>query len=158
MRLYIKQRVFSWEDTYDVYDEEGNVRYNVKGEFFSLGHRLHVRDASGNEIGLIKEKILSVLTCFEIEIGGKKAGRIQKKFSFLHPRYEVDFRGWRVEGNMMGWEYDVYDGCSSVVHISKKILSWGDTYALEFADPADELDGLLLVIAIDAANCTKKEA
>ena len=26
MRLLIKQRVFSWSDTYDVYDEEGNVR------------------------------------------------------------------------------------------------------------------------------------
>lgn len=27
MRLLIKQRVFSWSDTYDVYDEEGNVRF-----------------------------------------------------------------------------------------------------------------------------------
>jgi len=24
MRLLIKQRVFSWSDTYDIYDEEGN--------------------------------------------------------------------------------------------------------------------------------------
>ena len=30
MRLLIKQRVFSWSDTYDVYDEEGNVRYFVR--------------------------------------------------------------------------------------------------------------------------------
>ena len=45
MRLLIKQRVFSWSDTYDVYDEFENVRYFVKGEVFSLGHCLHVYNA-----------------------------------------------------------------------------------------------------------------
>ena len=42
MRLLIKQRVFSWSDTYDVYDEEGNVRYFVRAEVFALGHQIHV--------------------------------------------------------------------------------------------------------------------
>ena len=39
MKLLIKQRVFSWTDTFDVYDQEGIPRYFVKGEFFSLGHK-----------------------------------------------------------------------------------------------------------------------
>ena len=30
MRLLIKQRVFSWSDTYDVYDEEGNAKYFIE--------------------------------------------------------------------------------------------------------------------------------
>ena len=37
--------------------------------------------------------------------------------------------------------------------ISKQWLSWGDTYTISFDNLADELPGLLLVIAIDAANC-----
>lgn len=57
MKLLIKQRVFSWSDTYDIYDENENPKYFVKGEILSLGHRLHVYDAAGNEVGLIKEKI-----------------------------------------------------------------------------------------------------
>ena len=44
MRLLIKQRVFSWTDSYDVYDENENPKYFVKAEFFSLGHQLHVYD------------------------------------------------------------------------------------------------------------------
>ena len=36
MKLLIKQRVFSWTDTYDIYDEYGNVRYFVKGDFSRL--------------------------------------------------------------------------------------------------------------------------
>lgn len=70
-------------------------------------------------------------------------------------KYEIDYNGWRVEGDFLGWDYDVYNGCSSIIHISKQLLSWGDTYAIDINDPADELDGLMLVIAIDAANCTQ---
>lgn len=155
MQLLIKQRVFSWSDTYDVYDEAGNVKYFIKGEFLSVGHRLHVCDAMGNEIGLIKEKILAFMPEFEIEIGGAVCGRIQKKFSFFKPRYDVDFMGWRAEGDFLGWDYDVYSGCSSIMHISQQPLRWGDTYIIDFENPADEIAGLLLVIAIDAANCSE---
>lgn len=54
MKLLMKQRVFSWTDTYDVYNEAGNKKYFVKAELFRLGHQIHVFDVSGNEIGMIK--------------------------------------------------------------------------------------------------------
>ena len=153
MSLLIKQRVFSWTDTYDVYDEYENIKYFVKAEFFRLGHTIHIYDAEQNEVGMIREKLMTFLPVFEIEIGGVVQGRIEKKFAFFKPKYEVDFNGWRVEGDLMGWDYDVYCGCSSIMHISKELFHWGDTYVIDFANPADELMGLLLVIAIDAANC-----
>ena len=49
---------------------------------------------------------------------------------------------------------DVYEACSAVIHITKEPLHWGDTYVIDFLDPKDELMGLMLVLAIDAANCT----
>lgn len=154
MKLLIKQRVFSWTDSYDIYDESGNAKYFVKAEFLTLGHRLHIYDQEGNELGLIKEKVFSLLPVFEIEQHGQLKGRIQKQFTFFKPKYEIDYNGWRVEGDFLGWEYDVYHGCSSIVHISKELLHWGDTYAINISDPSDELDVLMLVIAIDAANCS----
>ena len=33
MKLLVKQRVFSWTDSYDVYDENENAKYFVKAEF-----------------------------------------------------------------------------------------------------------------------------
>ncbi|RKI28753.1 hypothetical protein D7V82_13650 [bacterium 1xD8-6] len=155
MRLLIKQRVFSWSDTYDVYDEDGNAKYFVKAEFLSLGHRLHVYDQMDREVGLIKEKLLTFLPVFEIEVNGVQQGMIEQRFSLFKPKYEVDFNGWRVEGDFLGWDYDVYSGCSAVIHITKEWLHWGDTYVIDIPNPSDELMGLLLVIAIDAANCTK---
>lgn len=155
MRLLIKQRVFSWTDSYDIYDESGNVRYFVKAELFTLGHRLYVYDGNRNETGLIKQKLLTFLPAFEIEIGGVTKGRIQKQFTMFRPKYEIDFNGWRVEGDLFGWNYQVYSGSRSIIHITKELLRWGDTYVIDIANPADELMGIMLVIAIDAANCTQ---
>ena len=39
MKLLMKQRVFSWTDTYDVYDEAGNKKYFVKQNCFGWGTR-----------------------------------------------------------------------------------------------------------------------
>lgn len=153
MKLLIKQRVFSWSDTYDIYDEFENPKYYVEAEIFSWGHQLHVYDHSGDEVGIIHEKVFSFLPEFSIEIQGETVGTIYKNFSFFKNNYEVDFKGWKVEGNYTGWNYDVYDGDELVLNISKKLFAWGDTYVLDFADEKDEINGLLLVIAIDAANC-----
>lgn len=153
MKLLIKQRVFSWSDTYDIYDEEENPKYFVQAEVFSWGHQLHVYDRFDNEIGVIRQKVLSFLPEFLIEIQGEVVGTIYKNFTFFKNNYEVDFKGWQVEGDYTGWNYDVYDGDELILNISKKLFTWGDTYVLDFADESDEIEGLLLVIAIDAANC-----
>lgn len=154
MQLLIKQRVFSWTDSFDVYDSDRNRKYFVKGEFFSLTHKLHVYDNTQKEIGVITQRLFSLLPVFDIELNGKMVGTIKKKFTFFRPQYEVDMNGWRVEGDFLQWNYDVYGGCSPVMRISKKLLNWGDTYVIDFADPQDEIIGLLLVLAIDVANCT----
>ena len=101
MRLLIKQRVFSWTDSYDVYDENENVKYFVKAEFFSLGHQLHIYDRNDRELGVIRQRLFTLLPAFEIEIGGQVKGEIRKQFSFFKPRYEIDYNGWRVEGDLL---------------------------------------------------------
>ncbi len=154
MQLLIKQRIFSWGDSYNIYDEQGDVRYTVKSEIFALGHQLHVFDVMGNEIGRISQRVFTLMPIFDIEAANGIRGSIQRKFTFLQPKYEVDYNGYRVEGDFLGWEYDVYQACSVVMHISKQILNWGDTYVVDILDPNDEMLGLMLVIAIDAANCS----
>lgn len=51
MKLYIKQKVFSLTSRFTVKDENGDDRYFVEGEFFSLRGRLHILNAQGEEIG-----------------------------------------------------------------------------------------------------------
>ena len=156
MQLLIKQRLFSWSDSYDVYDERGEARYYVEAEVFTFGHQIHVYDKrSGQEVGSIHQQLFTFFPQFEIVIGGRTVGTITREFSWLAPHYTVDFRGWDVEGDFLQWDYTVRQGQRPVMQITKEWLAWGDTYVLEYGNPNDEIPGLLLVIAIDAATCDK---
>ena len=158
MELMIKQRVFSWSDTYDVYDESGEPRYYVEAEIFAFGHQIHVYDKrTGREVGSIHQRLFTFLPTFEIVIGGNVVGTITKEFTFFLPRYTVDFRGWDVEGDFMGWDYEATCGGRTVLTVNKELLTWGDTYVLRYADVGDEIPGLLLTVAIDAVTCSKKD-
>lgn len=157
-QLLIKQKVFSWTDTYDVYDSSGNPKYYVKADFFSIGHRIRVYDkASGREVGLIQEKVLRIFKEFEITINGFSQGIIKKQFSLFRPKYNVDYKGWRLEGDFLQWNYDVYEQSRLVVHISKQLFRWGDTYVLDIANDADEIPALMVAIAMDAAKCSEDD-
>ena len=155
MRLLFKQRFFSWFDSYDIYDEDGNTVYTVEGKL-DWGHRLHILDANGCHIGTVKQKILTFLPRFEIYEGEKFRGYIQKEFTFFLPRYTVECNGWQVEGSFMEWDYSVMapDG-SPVAQISKELFNWTDTYVIDVADPKDALCALMLVLAIDAEKCSR---
>ena len=57
MKLYIKQRVFSLGDKYDIYDANENVVFDVKSELFTIGAKLHLYDLNGQELYYIKRRI-----------------------------------------------------------------------------------------------------
>ena len=91
MGLAIRERIFSWTEKYDIYDEEGRPVYHVEGEFFSLGHKFHIYDLSHNEVAFVKEKAWSFLHKFEIYVAGDLKGTVKEKLSFFKPKYDVDF-------------------------------------------------------------------
>ena len=155
MRLWFKQRFFSWFDSYDIYNEDGSVAYTVEGKL-AWGHCLHILDAAGNHIGTVKERVFSLLPRFEMYIGERYVGSIQKQFAFFVPRYDIDCNGWQVEGSFMEWDYTVRSGCGCLVAtISKELFHWTDTYSIDVVDPADALCVLMLVLAIDAEKCSR---
>ena len=158
MKLLIKQRLLTLTDSYKVFDEDGQVRYEVEDALFRLGHNIHVYDKrTGREVGSIHQRLFTFLPTFDIVIDGQVMGTIRKEFTFFRPRYQVDYRGWTVEGDVFGWDYRVMRGEMEVMSISKEFFNWSDTYSLNYQSPADEIPGLLLVIAIDAANCDRNK-
>ena len=59
MKLVFKQRIFSWLDCYYIYDDTGDTVYTVKGQL-SWGHCLKIFDLYGNELGMVKERVLTI--------------------------------------------------------------------------------------------------
>lgn len=154
MKLLFKQRVFSWLDSYDIYDEQGNTVYTVKGKL-DWGHCLKIYDVYGMEIGTVKERVLTFLPKFEVYLGEQYLGCIQKELAFFKPRYNIDYNGWHMEGNFWEWDYEIIDHTGDTVAvISKEIFHWADTYAIDVYNPENALTVLMFVLAIDAEKCS----
>ena len=157
MKLLFKQRFFSWFDSYDIYDESGNTLFTVKGEL-SWGHLLRIYDAAGNEVGYIKEKVLTWLPKFEMYIGNSYAGCIRKEFTFFKPKFNIDCNGWYIDGDWFEWDYNIQDSKGhNVACVTKEIWNWTDTYVINVYNPQDVLCTLMLVLAIDAEKCSRRD-
>lgn len=158
MKLLFKQRFFSWFDSYDIYNEDGDTIYIVKGQL-SWGHCLKIFDAYDNEIGTVRERVLTFLPKFELYLGEEEeyVGCISREFSFFRPHYTIDCNGWQIEGDFMGWDYRIFDDSGQyIAAVSKQLFNWTDTYVIDVRDPKDALCALMLVLAIDAEKCSQK--
>jgi len=149
MRLYIKQKVFSWGDKFTVKDEFGNDRYYVEGEIFTFGRKLHVYDMSGREVAFIKQEIWSWMPRYYVFCGGRQVAEIKKEFTFLFPKYSIEGLGWEIDGSFMAHDYEITRAGRPIVSIRKEWMTWGDSYELNITDPADEIVALAVVLTID---------
>ena len=158
MKLYIKEKVFSWGDKFTVKDQYGEDRYTVEGEVFSWGKKLHVYDRLGREVAFIKQELFTFLPRYQVFCEGVQVAEIKKEFSFLFPRYSIGGLGWEIEGSFLAHEYEIRKNGRSIVSIRKEWMTWGDSYELDIADPADELVALAVVITIDCVTESKSGA
>lgn len=155
LKLLFKQRMFSWLDSYDIYDEAGNTVYIVKGEL-ALGHRLNIMDAAGRHLGTVQQKLLRFLPTFELYIGDTLMGSIRKEFTFFKPKFSIDCNGWTIDGEWFEWDYAIRDAHGrEIATISKEIFRMTDTYVIDVHHPDDALGALMVVLAIDAEKCSR---
>ena len=151
MKLLFKQRFFSWFDSYDIYDEEGNVVFVVKGKF-SWGHCLRIYDANGNDLGEVVERVMTFLPKFDLYLGTERVGCISKELTFLKPKYEIDCNGWKISGDWLEWDYTITD---AVATVTKEVWNLTDTYVIDVKRQEDALCTLMVVLAIDAEKCSR---
>lgn len=155
MKLLFKQRMFSWFGRYDIYDEQGETVFEVEGRP-AWGHRLEIFDASGNQVGEIREKLFRLLPSFEVYANGEYIGEIQKRWSFFKPLYTTTFNDWSVKGSFLEWDYEVINGRGDVVmSASKELMRWTDTYAIDFPNPEHALLAAMIVLVIDADKASR---
>jgi uncharacterized protein YxjI len=155
MRLLFRQKIFSWFDSFDIFDEAGNTVYTVKGQL-SWGHCLKIFDSTGSYVGMVKQRVITFLPTFDIYMGDNLIGSIKKEFSLLRPKYDIDFNGWHVDGSLLEWDYTIRDTLGSrIATISKELLHMSDTYTIDVTNPYDALYTVMLVLAIDAEKCSR---
>lgn len=154
MKLILKQRLFSWLDSYDIYDEQDSVVYSVKGKL-SFTHHLNIYDHHQVHIGTIKQELLSLMPRFSMFIHQQYIGCIYKKLSFFKPQFQLDCNHWKVVGNWLEWDYQIIDEHDQqIASISKDLCHFTDTYVLDIIHSQDALLVFMIVLAIDAEKCS----
>lgn len=152
MKLYIKQKVFTWGDKFTVKDEMGQDRYYVEGEVFTFGKKLHVYDAFNREVAFIQQKVFSFMPRYYVFVGDTQVAEIVRKFTLLFSRYYVAGPDWQVEGSFADHDYEIFEKGNVIISIHKQWLTWGDCYELDISSATDEVLALATVLAIDCAT------
>jgi uncharacterized protein YxjI len=150
MKLYIKQKLFSWGDKFTVKDAGGTDRYFVEGEVFSFGKKLHIYDTAHTERAYIKQELLTWMPKYSVYINGDQIAQVKREFTFFRPKYTISGPNWEAEGDFFAHEYQVTHNGRIVATISKEWMTWGDSYELDIADGVNEITALAVVLAIDA--------
>lgn len=152
MELLFKQRLFSWFDSYDIYDEQENTLFTVEGQF-AWGHKLHIYNRDYVHVGTVRQQF-SLLPRFELYEGEQHLGDIRKEFTFFNPVYTLNCNDWTIYGDPFGWNYSVETSSGAcVATVSKEIFHLSDTYVIDVPNEEHALLVLMIVLAIDAATC-----
>ena len=156
MKLYIKQKVFSFRDRFTVKDEHNHDKYFAEGVFLSLGKQLHIYDTNGHPVAFIRQKLFSWMPRFVIEIDGHEVCEIAQRFQFMRNDYDLHGVPWQLHGDFIGHEYDLTDGQNILMQLSKAWFTWGDSYEMNIQPNTDELLCLCIALAVDCAMCVSR--
>lgn len=150
MKLLLKQKVFSWFDSYNIYDENENAIYKVKGEF-AWGHLLRIYDENDTEVGLLKQKVFTLFPKFILNVDSKEYVLL-KKFAFIKEVFNIEDLDIEVTGNFLRWNYEIKRHGEVIARVLKK-FSYTDVYELDIKNKDDALLILEIVLSIDALHC-----
>jgi uncharacterized protein YxjI len=154
-RYYINQKVWTIGERFLIRDELGNPLFHVKGKVFSFGDKLRFLDMAGNELAYIKQKLFSFKKRYHIYRNRQLLAKVVKKITLFKDRFIIDIPGpddYLVKGNFGDHRYTIIRGGREVAFISKKWLSWGDTYRIEIFPGEDDVLILAATVIIDMVS------
>lgn len=151
MRYQIRQRVFSFGDSFTIKDEYGNERFEVQGKIFSFGSKLRIYDMTGEELVYIEQEVFHLLPKYNIYLRGKYSASIKKELSFFKPRFIIEsiMGDYYVEGDIFSHEFQIIKDGREAAYVSKKWFSFGDSYGAEILDSENQELILAMIIVID---------
>lgn len=153
MRYILKQKFFSFTDSFTIRDEEERDVYSVSGQLFSFGHKLSFCDMSGRELVFIKQRLMTFSPTYEIHVNDQLYAIIKKElFTFFRCKFNIEVIGGmplEVEGDFLDHEYEVLTQGRSIARVSKEWFTFSDTYGIDTAPGQNDILLLSLSVAID---------
>ncbi|MBU5428138.1 LURP-one-related family protein [Tissierella pigra] len=151
MRYLIKERIFSFSDSFTINDENGRPFYEIVGKILSIGNKLNLYDMEGRNLFYIEQKIFRFLPEYNIYEGENLVAKVQKEFTFFKPKFTIDsfYGNFTIDGDILAYNFNIIKDGRPIAWISKKFLSFSDTYSVDISDEENQPFILALVIVLD---------
>jgi len=161
MVYVMRQKLISWGDDFTIQDADGRDVFFVDGRGISVGHRLSFQDMAGHELADIRQKLLAWGPTYEISRNGTLLAMVKKSlFTLFHYQFTVDVPGpddLTAEGDFLDHEFEFKRGGRTVARVSKRWLSWTDTYGIEVEEGEDVVLILASAVVIDVVTHDKHD-
>ena len=149
MKYFVKQKIFTLGEKFEIYDESAIVRYRVEGAIFSFGEKFKLYDESGNLLYQVNQELLTWMPKFNLIKDGQVVASIKKKFTMWKSEYEIEQLGWYVKGDLWSHDFQIYDGSNVIATIKKEWFTLGDCYEFDINDNKNVELVLAVILMID---------
>lgn len=150
-RFFLQRKLMTFADRYAIRDEQGEDVYTARGQWMSLGKKIHVTDRDGKEVGFLHRKLGTLRPQYLIEIPGLPEFTVVRELVFLRIQYSIHIMDWTVEGDVFHHDFSIRSGIREIARIRKKWVAMADQYSVEVMDDRDDLTVLMIVLAMDCS-------
>lgn len=147
---YMDQKILSINPKFDIYTEQHEPVYHVDGNITRLDFK--VKNSAGMEVAEIKKKLIAILPEYTILQKGNEIGMLKKKLKLTSPELVGTLNGqeFKLQGDLMGFNFDVFVGSKSIGRIDTAQTIWADCYRIQILD--ESYKDLMIAIAVICDN------
>jgi uncharacterized protein YxjI len=153
----MKEKLFGIGDDFWIDDDSGAHAYKVDGKTHRIRDTWKLEDADGNEVAVIRERMLSVRDAIKIEWDGREVD-VKKQLIGFGEKYNVDIEDGedlKVKGDFIGHEYTIERDGDTVAEVSKKWFRVRESYGIEVRGDIDPALVIAVAVAVDSLNGVK---
>jgi uncharacterized protein YxjI len=153
-RYVISRKLRSMSGAFDIRDDSGVECFQVHGKLLSLGDKLSLQDANGQELAFIEQRVAPHHLQYDILRSGQLAARVTATAQ-VRQRLSVETPDGGVidvTGDILGREYQLVRAGIPVAAISARWKLGAGSYGADIADTEDQVLILAVLIAIEQVH------
>ena len=148
--LFTSTKVFTLHHHIDITDADERVVYQADTKFPSIRDKTDVKDAEGNPVAHIEKKLLSIRQRHYVTMAdGTQFELSSELLHLIKDITNIEGLGWQLRGNIMGLNFELYDGDGSVIAvIGQKFFSIHDKYCVDIYRPEEEAKVVAILVTL----------
>ena len=149
MEYYIDAQALNDTGMTVVKDDKSKPAFILSGRHGLANEGFSLYNISGELLGEIRQKTVSVFPRYDLTVGGQYVGAIKKMLGVWREFIFVTDLNWLIIGNLLANQYHIYHGVKSITTIAEVGTTSETVFKLDIANEKDVPAGLLIAAILD---------